>query len=100
MEQQLVHPVRKSPPLAVLRGSSGSDSVQLRGIVNGHPTSFVVDSGANRRLVRGDILSRSQLRAIPNGLADVTGRRTVLYGPKEVCLSISGHDYRQNVCLR
>ena len=95
----MVRPVCKSPPVAILRGSSGDDSVQIHGAVDGHSTSFVVDSGANRTLVRRDILSRSQMRVIPNGLADVTGRRSDLYGPKEVCLSISGHDYLQTVFI-
>ena len=97
MEQRLVQSAHKTPPVAIFRGSSGSDSVQIRGAVDGHCTWFVVDSGANRTLVRRDVLSRSELREIPSGLADVTGRRTDLYGPKEVCLRIDGHDYRQTV---
>lgn len=98
MEQQLVRPVHESP-VAVLRGSGGDDSVQIQGAIDGRATTFVVDSGANRTLVHRDILSRSHLREIPNGLADVTGRRTDLYGPKEVCLSIGGHEYRQTVFI-
>ena len=85
--------------MAVLRGSCGSDSVQIHGAVDGHHTFFVVDSGANRTLVRKDVLNRTHLPMISNGLSDVTGRRTDLYGPEEVCLSIGGRDYRQTVFI-
>ena len=99
MEQRLVRSARKSPPVAAARGSSGADSLQLHGAVDGQSTVFVVDSGASRTLVRRDILSTAELRIIPNGLADVTGRRTDLYGPEDVCLSINGHDYHMSVLI-
>ena len=95
----MVRPERQSPPVAILRGSCGSDSVQIHGAVDGHPTSFVVDSGANRTIISKDVLSRPHMHTIPNGLADVTGRRTDLYGPEDVCLRINGRDYRQTVFI-
>ena len=98
-QQRLVRPERQSPPVAILRGSCGSDSVQIHGAVDGHPTSFVVDSGANRTIISKDVLSRPHMHTIPNGLADVTGRRTDLYGPEDVCLRINGRDYRQTVFI-
>ena len=82
-----------------MRGSCGSDSVRIPGLVDGRPTSFIVDSGANRTIVSRDVLSRPHMHTIPNGLADVTGRHTDLYGPEEVCLSINGRDYCHTVFI-
>ena len=87
--------------MATLRSSTGPDCVQVPGTVNGKAVPLVVDSGANRTLVRADVLgdsTRDILPEIPNGLADVTGRRTALHGPTEVTLCIDGMCVKQ-VCF-
>ena len=58
--------------MATLRSSTGPDCVQVPSTVNGKAVPLVVDSGANRTLVRADVLGDSTgdtLPKIPNGLA-------------------------------
>ena len=60
-------------------------------------TQFILDSGANRSLVRSDLLPGASLPEVSGGLSDVTGRRTTLYGPTEVTLVIDGECVQQTV---
>ena len=78
----------RSSPVVKGCGSGGTDSIQTTGKLNGKVTSFVVDSGASGTLVRADMLPDISLPEIPDGLSDVTGRRTTLYGPTEVFLTV------------
>ena len=86
-----------SPPIAKIRSSGSADSIQIAGALNGRNTSFVLDSGANRTLIRASLLTGVPLPQIPGGLSDVTGRRSPLYGPTEVSLEIGGVSIRQTV---
>ena len=97
VEHRSVDSLQTVPPALVLRGSDGDDSVRVRGAVNDSPVSLVVDSGATRTILRKDVLGRNHLSEVPGGLADVTGRRTALYGPTEVNLRIGGHSSLQTV---
>ena len=79
-----------SPPVAKVRSFGRADSISVSGTLNGEATPFVLDSGANRSLVRSDLLSTASLPRVPGGLADVTGNRSSLYGPTTVTLELGG----------
>ena len=79
------------------RGIGIGDSIRVPGTVNGEAAPLVLDSGANRTLIRSDVIGRTGLPEIVDGLSDVTGRRTPLYGPVEVALGVNGKEYRQMV---
>lgn len=84
-------------PGAEVRGSGDTDSIRIAGTVNGKAVQFILDSGANRSLVRSDVLSSVSLPEVSGGLRDVTGRRTPLYGPAEVDIQIGGVSMQQPV---
>ena len=86
-----------SPPVAKIRSSGSPDSIQIVGTLNGRRTSFVLDSGANRTLIRANLLPDVSLPQVPGGLSDVTGRRSPLYGPTEVFLEIGSERIQQTV---
>ena len=88
--QRAVTSPESSQRVAVLRSTRSPDSVQVRGHVNGQPWSFIVDSGSNHTLLRPDVLGGRALPEVPQGLCDVTGRRTTLRGPVAVELVIEG----------
>ena len=77
-----------SQKVAVLRSTKSPDSIQVRGTINGKSWPLIVDSGSNHTLVRQDVIDSSSLAEIPQGLCDVTGRRTSLRCPAEVELAI------------
>ena len=85
------------PSVATVRSSGGSESVRIKGTLNGKQRRFVLDSGANHSLVRSGLVSTLSLAEIPGGLLDVTGRRSTLYGPTMVSLEIEGVTLQQNV---
>ena len=80
------------------RSSGSTDSIRITGALNGKTTPLVVDSGANRTLVRSDLLPPgTSLPEVPGGLSDVTGGRTTLYGPTEVLFTVGDTNVRQTV---
>ena len=85
------------PSVATVRSSGSSESVRIKGTLNGKQRRFVLDSGANHSLVRSGLVSTLSLAEIPGGLLDVTGRRSTLYGPTMVSLEIEGVTLQQNV---
>ena len=89
--QRAVRPSISSQGQAVLRNTKDANSIQVRGTINGRSWSLIVDSGSNHTLLRPDILGGLTLPEVPQGLCDVTGRRTTLRGPTEVKLVIEGH---------
>ena len=89
--QQAVTPPDSSQRVAVLRSTKHPDSVQVRGEINGKSWPLIVDSGSNHTLLRPDVLEGLMLPEIPQGLCDVTGRRTTLRGPTTAELVVEGH---------
>ena len=80
------------------RSSGSTDRIRITGALNGKTTPLVVDSGANRTLVRSDLLPPgTSLPEVPGGLSDVTGGRTTLYGPTEVLFTVGDTNVRQTV---
>ena len=86
-----------SPPVAKVRSFGTADSITVFGTLNGKATPFVLDSGANRSLVRSDLFPTASLPRVLGGLADVTGSRSSLYGPTTVTLEIGGITIPQTV---
>ncbi|MEL6816700.1 MAG: hypothetical protein AAFP03_18115, partial [Cyanobacteria bacterium J06598_3] len=57
-----------TPPLAILRGSADGDSFRVLGAVNGAEVPVVLDSGANRTIIRRDVFGAAALPERPEGL--------------------------------
>ena len=87
----------KVPARVVSRGTQNADSIEVAGFINGKSQNFVVDSGSNCTLLRTDVLNRTDLPVMKEGLCDVTGRRSALRGPIEVQLEIGGQVSKQEV---
>ena len=79
---------QRSPHTPRVRGLNVMDSVQVDGAINGKPCPIIVDSGANQTIVRRDVLGLPDLPPAKEGLNDVTGRCSALWGPLEVQLRI------------
>ena len=88
---------RSVPPVVTLRSCRDVDSILIEGRVNGKTLPLVVDSGANRTLLRADVIGGKALPLVPGGLADVTGRITDLRGPTDVSLEVDGMLIRHEV---
>ena len=71
-----------------LRCLKGMDSIQVAGKINGKPCPVIIDSGANQTIIKRSILGDQELPRAREGLSDVTGRRSALWGPVEVQLWI------------
>ena len=84
-------PSKSSHGQTVLRSTKNAHSIQVSATINGKSWSLIVDSGSNHTLLRPDVLGDVTLPEVPQGLCDVTGRRTTLRGPIEVDLVIEGH---------
>ena len=86
-----------SPRNPRVRGLNVMDSVQVDGKINGKPCPMTIDSGANQTVIRKDILEIQNLPQAKQGLSDVTGRCSPLWGPLEVQLQIG--DVQSTQCV-
>ena len=83
------HSDEPSPNIKV-RCLNGMDSVQVAGGINGKSYPVVIDSGANQTIIQRQVIGNRELPPAKEGLCDVTGRCSTLWGPIDVRLRV-GH---------
>ena len=88
---------QKESHRVVSRGTRSADSIQVNGFINDQPQMLIVDSGSNCTLLRADVVDKSDLSMVKEGLCDVTGRRSPLRGPTVVELEIGGQRFQQEL---
>ncbi|XP_063599566.1 uncharacterized protein LOC134775886 [Penaeus indicus] len=62
--------------------------MQVEGSVDGKPGRLTVDTGAEKTLVRPDMLATTRLPDAPQRLCGVTGHCVQLKGPVEACIGV------------
>ena len=69
----------------------------MDGRIDGVQCHLVVDTGSNQTVLRADMVDGRDLPPVPGGLCDVTGKRSPLFGPTEVMLTVGAHTSLRSV---